>query len=576
MTDRTRRLLLLLIGAGVTLLIVAIGTRLLYAAAFAQQRASLVQTARSQARLIEAMARFQAAHKEPDSGIQVETATLRQLVDAHQSQEGFGQTGEFTLARREGDDIVFLLSQRHQDLEGPAPVRFNSALAEPMRRAVSGLSGTGVGLDYRGVRVLAAYEPVAELGWGIVAKMDLSEIRAPFVKAGVLTGSAALVVVFLATLSFFRLSSPLIAHIEEAEARNRALVESAVDGIITIDERGTIESFNPGAERLFGYAADEVIGKNVGCLMPSPFREEHDSYLASYLRTGVKKIIGIGREVNAQRKDGSTIPVELAISEVRLENRWLFNAIVRDLSERRRAREQLREAQLIARQRERLADVGAITAKIVHDLGNPIAGLSMQSQLILRRMRRGETEKIGEPLERLLATVRRMDSLLREFKDFARDQRLDLNLVQPTEFLGRLTEHWNPEAKARRIELRIEAPPNVPPIRADDEKLLRVFDNLLKNAMDALNQEPGRITLRAETPESGKVRLSVEDTGPGVPDGLDVFRLFETTKQDGTGLGLPVVREIILAHGGTIHHEPVAPHGAIFHIDLDCTGPAVS
>jgi PAS domain S-box-containing protein len=124
--------------------------------------------------------------------------------------------------------------------------------------------------------------------------------------------------------------------LREREARLRAILDTTVDGIITIDAQGIIESFNLVAERIFGYAAAEVLGQEVSLLMPSPYREEHDGYLARYLRTGEKRIIGIGREVVGRRKDGATFPMDLAVSEVRLGNRRLFTGIVRDITERKR------------------------------------------------------------------------------------------------------------------------------------------------------------------------------------------------------------------------------------------------
>ena len=133
--------------------------------------------------------------------------------------------------------------------------------------------------------------------------------------------------------------------LRESEKRLRAIWDAAVEGIITIDERGSIESLNPAASRIFGYTPEEIIGRNISMLMPSPDREKHDSYIANYLRTGKAKIIGIGREVVGLRKDGTTFPMDLSISEVRLSDRRLFTGIVRDITERKSAEEALRESE---------------------------------------------------------------------------------------------------------------------------------------------------------------------------------------------------------------------------------------
>jgi PAS domain S-box-containing protein len=488
------------------------------------------------------------------------------------------------------------------------------------------------------------------------------------------------------------------AALRETEAITRAIVNAAVDGIITIDERGSIKAFNPAAERLFGYGAAEVMGQNVTRLMPAPDRDRHDDYLAMYLRTGVQHIIGVGREVVGQRKDGTTFPMDLAVSEVVLGHRRLFAGIVRDLSqrhymetslreserrfaqfmhhlpgvafmkdfdgryvyvneafeelfhrkladyigrtddevwspsiaaqlrsndrrvmetrtvlqateviphddgphhwlvtkfpipnsvgepvmvggiaidvtERRRAEAELRELQKVAQQRERLADIGAITAQIVHDLGNPLAGVSMQAQLILRRAKRDPGRPVStivSAVERILTEVRRLDSLTKEFMEFSREQRLELRAVDLRRFLQRVVDLWQPVAAARAIAINFESPREVPRLTADEEKLHRVFDNLVKNAIEAIDRGPGHVAIQVTRPEVDAVRISVSDSGPGIPETVQVFRLFETTKPQGSGIGLAVARQIVLAHHGSIECTRVAPRGTVFHVDLPC------
>ena len=321
----------------VSLVVATLTIYLLYDAAFSEERARLLETVRSQARLMEAIARFDAVYSREDHPGGWQAATLSQIIDAHKNYMGFGETGEFTLARREGDQIVFVLSHRHYDTKIPEPVPIHGKWAEPMRLALSGKSGTIVGLDYRGERVLAAYEPVTMLQLGIVAKIDLTEVRAPFIRAGLVTGVVTIFVVAIGALLFIRVSNPIIHRLEVSAAKTRAILDTVVDGIITIDERGMVESLNPAAERIFGFSASEVIGNNVTMLMPSPYREEHDDYLRHYRATGEKRIIGIGREVTGRRKDGSTFPMDLAVGEVQLSGKRLFTAAVRDVTDRKRA-----------------------------------------------------------------------------------------------------------------------------------------------------------------------------------------------------------------------------------------------
>lgn len=216
MSEQKRLFLLISIMATASLIVAGVTITMLYRAAFSQQKARLVETAQSQARLIEAIARFDVAHQKkwhPHVGVPAE-ATLRQVIDAHKHYKGFGETGEFCLARRDGDNIMFLLSHRHGGLDQPKPVAFTSDLADPMRAALLEKSGTLVGHDYRGEIVLAAHEPVKELNYGIVAKIDLAEVRAPFVRAGAIALGFTMLVVLAGALSFLRITKPMIKRLE--------------------------------------------------------------------------------------------------------------------------------------------------------------------------------------------------------------------------------------------------------------------------------------------------------------------------------------------------------------------------
>jgi two-component system sensor histidine kinase PilS (NtrC family) len=243
-----------------------------------------------------------------------------------------------------------------------------------------------------------------------------------------------------------------------------------------------------------------------------------------------------------------------------------------------RAEAQLRDLERRSQQRERLADIGAITAQIVHDLGNPLAGLSMQAQLVLHRARRDERQPVGvviQPIERILAEVGRLDSLIKEFMDFSREQRLHLTAIDLPSFLKEVVEIWRPVAAERGIALSVQAPRGALSLTADDEKLRRVLDNLVKNAIEAIEHGPGHVGIQVTVPASDAVCISVIDTGPGIPDTVEAFRLFETTKTNGSGIGLAVAKQIVLAHRGTIEFSRCSPHGTVFRIQLPRGGPSV-
>jgi two-component system sensor kinase FixL len=361
-------------------------------------------------------------------------------------------------------------------------------------------------------------------------------------------------------------------------ARWEAILETARDAIISIDPTGRITLFNRAAEEVFGYQASEVLGQNVALLMPSPYQEEHDRYIRQYQQTGTPRAIGRIRHVQARRKNGEVFPTELSVSEARVGNEVIYSAVLRDVSERHAMQAALTAAGHKARERERLADVGAITARIVHDLGNPLAGLAMQAQRILRRANADENAPLStvrDSAERIVSSVYRLDALVREFLDFAREQRLDLTTVQLPHLLGEMASHWQPVATERRVTLALDVPALVPPLRADEAKLHRVFDNLIKNALEAIGRGPGHVKIAVLVPIPEKIVVSVEDTGPGIPSTLKVFKLFETTKPNGTGLGLAIAKQIVDAHGGGIEFASRQPNGTIFRIELPCRGPTV-
>ena len=213
MGEKKRVFSLIFIMAASALIVAGVSISTLYRTAFKEEQARLVETAQSQARLIEAVARFDQKYSKKYPG-GAEAATLNQIIDAHENYAGFGETGEFTLSKKEDNNIVFLLSHRHSDLDRPKPISFQSDLAEPMRMALLGRSGTVIGLDYRGEVVLAAHEPVAELGLGIVAKIDLSEIRAPFLKAGAIAGLFTVLIVLAGASLFIKITNPMLKQLE--------------------------------------------------------------------------------------------------------------------------------------------------------------------------------------------------------------------------------------------------------------------------------------------------------------------------------------------------------------------------
>ena len=349
-------------------------------------------------------------------------------------------------------------------------------------------------------------------------------------------------------------------QIEEAlrksEERVRSIVESAVDGIVVIDDRGLIQAFNPSAERLFGYCLSEVLGRNVSMLMPSPDRERHDGYIHQYLTTGRQKIIGIGREVTAVRKDGTTFPVHLSVGEMNYEGKRSFTGILHDLSDRVALEHRLAE-------QKSLAKLGEMAAVVAHEVKNPIAGIRGALQVITSRM---PAEQRDRPV--LVDIIARLDALNRIVQDmlmFARPRALRREPVSLAALLNDTAALLKGDQTMANVKVTVSGAAE---IAGDREMLHVVFQNILLNAAQAMEGR-GQIDVTI-TRADGRCRVAIADGGPGMPEDIraKAFEPFYTTKHRGTGLGLPIARRVIEAHGGQMQIDVPAAGGTTVSVEL--------
>ena len=405
----------------------------------------------------------------------------------------------------------------------------------------------------------------------------------------------------------------------ESEKRLRAVVETAVDGIITIDEHGSIGTVNPAAERIFGYRAAEMIGQNIRMLMAEPYQAEHASYIGNYLRTGERKIIGIGREVEGQRKDGAIFPLDLAVSDTRVGDRRIFTGIVRDITERKRADKLLRQAQnelikanedLERRVQERTADlkqtnaelqktleeqnqleeqlrqaqkmesIGTLAGGIAHDFNNILNIIRGYATLIGQQPT--AVWQIKESLKVIDQEIERGASVVRQLMAVARKTETHLVPLDVNDSVLKLGELIKTFPKTITVALKLE--PNIPPVLADPNQMSRALLNVCVNARDAM-PTGGALSIKTETVDAGELRdrcfdsgidqyvcITISDTGRGMEDAVRgrIFEPFFTTKGigEGTGLGLAIVYSIVKDHNGFIEVDSVTGHGTTFRLYL--------
>jgi len=361
--------------------------------------------------------------------------------------------------------------------------------------------------------------------------------------------------------------------LRDSEARVRAVLDTAVDGVILINSRGSILVFNPACEKLFGYGADEVVGRNVRILMPPPFRDEHDGYIANYHTTGERKIIGIGRDVTGQRKDGSTFPMHLSVGEARHGDEPSFVGIIHDLTERTEAEARVRELTAELVHTSRLSAMGQLSSSIAHELNQPLTAVMNYAEAARQILESvpGAPPKLAEYLGKAAVQAERAGQIMRRLRSFVEKGPAE----RSSESLNRIVEEASAlatiGARLDGIEVVFELADNLPPIEIDKIQIQQVVVNLVRNAVEALRQaSKRRLTVRTAAPAEDQQEVAVIDTGPGIAPEIaaQLFKPFVTNKTGGMGIGLSISLSIVEAHGGRLWAEANPGGGTIFRFTL--------
>lgn len=366
-----------------------------------------------------------------------------------------------------------------------------------------------------------------------------------------------------------------------AHALFAALLDAAVDGIIVIDTSGKVLVFNRGAQKLFGYAPDDVLGHNVSILMPDPYEANHDRYLEHYMETGEKRIIGIGREVQARSKDGEIFPIDLSVGEAEGPEGRLFVGIVRDLRHRAHLEAELRTERRAVRELERrLAHVhrtstlGEMAAGIAHEMNQPLAAISTYADACSRLLARGmpDPDKLAHALGSIGAQARRAGEVVQRIRGLSRQEPSPRERASINDIVGDLIELAKLEARESDAPLHLDLQKGLPAVHVDPVQIQQVLLNLIRNGLEALvkrSQAAQGLTVSTRLAD-GAVEVCVADRGVGVPaDRVDtIFDPFETSKPDGMGIGLSICSTIVRRHGGRLWYEPNPGGGSRFLFTL--------
>jgi two-component system sensor kinase FixL len=359
----------------------------------------------------------------------------------------------------------------------------------------------------------------------------------------------------------------------EREAHLQSILDTVPDAMIVIDERGNIRSFSTAAERLFGWATAEIVDQNIKLLMPSPYRENHDGYLDRYLTTGERRIIGLGRVVVGERKDGSTFPMELSVGEMRSSQQRFFTGFVRDLTDSQQTEARLQELQGELTHMSRLTAMGEMASTLAHELNQPLSAIANYLKGS-RRLLEAETvdiPRVRDAIAKAGDQALRAGDVIRHLRDFVARGETDRSIESLPKLIEEASALALLGAKERnvRVLFRFAGHPDL--VVADKIQIQQVVLNLIRNALEAMEETTVReLVISTRSADDAMIEVGVADTGTGLaPEVANrLFEPFVTTKATGLGVGLPICRTVIESHGGRIWAEPNPKGGAIFRFTL--------
>jgi len=362
--------------------------------------------------------------------------------------------------------------------------------------------------------------------------------------------------------------------LEASASHFRSILATVPDAMVVINEGGQILSFSAAAEALFGYAEREVVGSNVSRLMPQPDRSRHDNYLRKYLATGEKRIIGRGRTVVGERRDGTLFPMELAVGEAISHGARVFTGFIRDLTEKQAADQRIEELRSDLVHAARVSAMGTMASTLAHELNQPITAVVTfvrGVRNLLREDRPEDRAMIEEGLDEAYDEALRAGGIVRRLREFVARGEVEKSVEDLAELVEDASKLALIGAREKGVHAQFALDSEARLVLVDKIQIQQVLINLMRNAIEAMHQAMAReLTIASAPDQGGMVRVTVADTGPGVAPDIaeNLFRAFNSTKSSGLGLGLSICRTIVEANGGRIWMEPGPEGGTRFHFTL--------
>ena len=360
-----------------------------------------------------------------------------------------------------------------------------------------------------------------------------------------------------------------------------SVLDTAVDGIIIIDQHARILVYNQACERLFGYAATEALGQNVRLIMSTEFSRHHDRYIADYLSTGRRRIIGIGREVTAQRRDGTVFPVDLSVGEAMTSEGRRFIGIIHDLRQRRANEERLNQLQANMVHMARVSTMDEMGAALAHELNQPLTALMLYIQAVERACGRLDPpglipENVLAILHKAVREAERAGNIIQHMRQFVEKRNPQRRLVEINPLVEDALELTQFGTRPGSTKVKCDFEADLPQVLVDPVQIQQILVNLTRNALEAVKGRPQpEIAITTCRAEKG-IAIRVEDNGPGIRAEAipDLFKAFASSKSQGLGLGLAISKAIAQSHGGTLEVDPGGKgRGARFTLSLPLTSP---